>query len=663
MNTVIKRLIQRSIFCVAALLLGTGFYLFLRKTLFLPLAQSEKPKLYWFIPDGLRTDPHLFTLFAWAEQGKLPNIKKMMDHGAYGYSIPIFPSHTPINYASLLTGVLPRQHGVVDGPIRLFGYPLKTITQSGFSSTTKLVEPLWVTLDRLGITSTLLSVPGSTPPEVFSGQVVRGRWGGWGFEFPSVIFQSSKTHSYQTESALIKFREPRSPNDWKAQLPASFSLVKEITIEDWQSELSGLMVDTQDDKKIGYDTIYFYSNKQTFLFSLSQGAWSDWFPVSLKYKESHQAISTTAKIKVIKLGPKDFFRIRILYNSLNSSLVFPASLNNILQSQIGPMVDFPDNFPPQLIYYPEDKNTFAEESTMSFEWHQKALGHLLTKKSQDVFIHSIYAPNQMLTSRWWLPAIDPKSTRHRHTQSQHRESALNETLQMYQRVDAMLGEAMSKMDMQESYIVLSSDHGVIPLNFEVRLNNFFLKKGWLKYSYDTKEKTIRIDWQKTKVVYLMMNHIYINPQGLEGPYFPAKGKEYEKLRREVTEALTALQNLKGEHPLQKIIPRENAVEVGLPPDRVGDLIVVNKAGFNWIEEITEGGEIFSESLKGGYKQAVDPQQQGLWTPFIIMGPGIKKNYRIKDPISHLDQYPTILKALGVKPVHETEHQPLTEIFR
>lgn len=663
MNTAVQLFIRRFLLVLTGLLVGAGVYLFLRETSEPLKGQKEGPKLYWFIPDGLRTDPDLFTLFAWAEQGKLPNIKRMMDQGAYGYSVPIFPSHTPINYASLLTGVLPKQHGVVDGPIRLFGYPLQTITQSGFSSTTKLVEPLWVTLDRLGITTTLLSVPGSTPPEVFSGQVVKGRWGGWGFDFPSVIFQSSKSEVNQIENALIKFREPQAPANWKTKMPVSFSPIKELVIEDWSSGLHGLLVDTQNDKKTSYDTIRFYGNKQSFLFSLTEGEWSEWFPLNIKYQEGHQSILTSAKIKVIKLGPKDFYRVRILYNGLNSSLVYPTSLNDVLQSQVGPMVDFPDNFPPQLIYYPEDKNTFADESRMSFDWHQKALGHLLSHKSQDVFIHSIYAPNQMLTSRWWLPSIDPASSRHPQIPSHERESALQETLQMYQRVDAMLGEALAQMDLQKSYIVLSSDHGVIPLNFEVRLNNYFFKKGWLKYIYDKNKKSLRIDWKNTKVVYLMMNHIYINPQGLEGPYNPAKGAEYTKLRGEVTAALSALQNSAGEKPLQKVIPRENANEVGLAEDRVGDLIVVNKAGFNWSEEITEDGVVFTESLKGGYKQAVDPQQRGLWTPFIIMGPGIKENYKIKEPISHLDQYPTILKALGVKPVHKTEHQPLNEIFR
>ena len=65
---------------------------------------SAATRLYWFVPDGLRADPQVFDVFGWARQGKLPNIKKMMERGAWGYSKPVFPSHTPVNFSALMTG-------------------------------------------------------------------------------------------------------------------------------------------------------------------------------------------------------------------------------------------------------------------------------------------------------------------------------------------------------------------------------------------------------------------------------------------------------------------------------------------------------------------------------------------------------------------------------
>ncbi len=38
----------------------------------------------------------------------------------------------------------------------------------------------------------------------------------------------------------------------------------------------------------------------------------------------------------------------------------------------------------------------------------------------------------------------------------------------------------------------------------------------------------------------------------------------------------------------------------------------------------------------------------MWTPFIIVGKGIKKNHKISKAIPHVDQAPTILRAMGKK---------------
>ncbi len=48
------------------------------------LPAAAATRLYWFVPDGLRADPQVFDVFGWAREGKLPNIKKMMERGSWG---------------------------------------------------------------------------------------------------------------------------------------------------------------------------------------------------------------------------------------------------------------------------------------------------------------------------------------------------------------------------------------------------------------------------------------------------------------------------------------------------------------------------------------------------------------------------------------------------
>lgn len=107
------------------------------------------------------------------------------------YSIPDFPSHTPINFASLLTGTHPEVHGITDGPMHVEGRPLSKPSAAGFSSVTKRVAPIWKELFNYGKKIFLLSVPGSTPPEIPQ-TVVKGRWGNWGSDTTNVVFESDR---------------------------------------------------------------------------------------------------------------------------------------------------------------------------------------------------------------------------------------------------------------------------------------------------------------------------------------------------------------------------------------------------------------------------------------------------------------------------------------
>lgn len=132
------------------------------------------------MPDGMRADPEVFDIFRWAEVGRMPHLHALMQRGTYGWSIPTFPSHTPTNFATLLTGAPPAVHGVADGPMRVEGSPLARPSVGGFSSSARRVPAAWSLLEDTGRKVVVMSMPGSTPPEMANGVTVRGRWGGWG---------------------------------------------------------------------------------------------------------------------------------------------------------------------------------------------------------------------------------------------------------------------------------------------------------------------------------------------------------------------------------------------------------------------------------------------------------------------------------------------------
>jgi len=633
-------------------------------------SESKVAKLSWFIPDGLRADPQVFNIYQWAREGKLPNIKKMMEMGSYGYSIPVFPSHTPANFAALVTGMYPRTNGIPDGPMRIEGKSLEKPSVGGFSSAARKVPAIWGELgqDRSVV---LLSMPGSTPPELKQNAItIRGRWGGWGADLHSVIYEkmsieqrtklARNSRLFMQGMELTQYIDPNSALKWPSTTPKS----KESFLRFEFFNLPFYAKLQQKDNASGskYDSIVISRDMEKVDASIKKGQWSKWIPVTVIWND--RKVKTNVKFNLIAIGPGDFFRIRLVADNLNDFIVDPSLASTEIESDIGPMVDFPDNFPSQLVYYPEDKKVFLDEANMSLKWHRDVVDSIYKRYKPDIFLHDIYTPNQMLTSRWWMGYIDPSSERYGDVSKLEREKLWLEVKDMYKGIDDIVGKTMQNAD-KDTVIVLSSDHGAIPLNKSVQLNNLFAKKGWITYDINPKTGEPVIDWEKSKVVFLKMSNIYINPRGLGPVYQRTSGEDYDELRAQVIRALEELRDEKGIAPLDAAVKWEDVDSVlKLPADRTGDLVVANKPGYGWSEDITANLQVFSIPLETGYKQAVFADNvQGLWAPFIIVGKGIKHNYQIKEPIRNVDQLPTIFRAMHIDLPQKVEGRTVNEIFK
>jgi len=677
---IIKK-IYRTFFCLLIITLFAGLSLYFSVSRISSASDAQKQgpaktkKLYWFVPDGMRADPYIFNIYEWARKGELPNIKRMMDNGSYGFCKPVYPGHTPVNFATLFTGTYPEVHGVSDGPMHIEGRPLIKPSVAGFSSTAKKVEPVWVTLEKQGRTVGVLSIPGSTPPELQNGFTLVGRWGGWGASFYAINFeelgdgrmlyqQGRHVRLFYFGPPLAVYKHALPAQEW-ITAPRSCSPAKEVPLEAWGAKVYAYIYDSTDDQKANYDRAAFSIDKKEILVDLKEGEWSDWLPITLMWNDLK--INTLFKIRVIKLREDGFYRIRLFYNNMNETVTKPDYLSEDIIKSVGPMVDSVDNFPPQLIFYDEDKSAFLEEADMSFKWHADAVAHFLKTYKPDVFLHDIYTPNQMLTSKWWMGYIDPDSPRYSEKTDRERERLWKEVKDMYKKLDNIIGNYLESAD-DNTIIAVTSDHGVVPLHTSVYLNNLFARKGWLEFKIDPLTGEPIIDWEKSKVVYLKFGNIYIHPSGLhgkDGNWYRASGQDYEKLRREVVNTLRALKDEKGITPVMEIVKMEEAEnKLRLPHDRVGDLIVANRPGYGWDEEMSQDKRIFSTSLETGYKQAIISDDcPAMWFPFIVMGPGVKKNYFLgNQPITIVDQYPTLMRLIDAQIPTFVQGRVLDEIF-
>lgn len=629
---------------------------------------EKAPGLYWFVPDGMRADIGGKDVFELAAEGRFPNIKKLMETGSYGYSLPVYPSHTPVNFATLMTGCWPERHGVADGQMRLEGYGLAKPSISGFSSTSKKVPPAWKILEDAGKSVVVVSVPGSTPPDISAGVTIRGRWGSWGSDFWAVNFETQiGTRTADSNSTRVFFmgpkltqRVPSAPaSGWK-NIPASYSPAIEMELAAYGTTVYAYIYDDTDDRAENYSGAVLSFDKATVLADLRRpDSWSNWVPVRLKWGEN--TLESSLRITLIRLEPSGFMKARLLFDPLNRTTVQPADAAAGITKGAGSMVDFPDNWPAQLNNYMEEKAVFFSEAKMALDWHRGLVPYVYSAMKPDIFIQDTYTPNQMLESRWWTPRLDADSARYASFTPGERDSARADLEAMYKKLDDIIGEAMKSAG-KNTIIALSSDHGIAPLNRYVRLNNLFAKEGLLKFSTDPATGEPAVDWAGTKAAHLKMIGVYLRPDNLSGKWKRGSGPEYDALRDKVIKTLADLRDGDAA-PIRRIVKWEDAGELRMPKDRVPDLLLVMKPGYGLTEEMSADLEVFRDALEGGYKQALDAAgEPALRTPFVIAGPGVKKGYRLKKDIGNADQLPTLLRLLGVPVPGHMQGKVIDEIF-
>ena len=106
----------------------------------------------------------------WADSGRLPVLAGLMARGAWGPLRSTIPAATFPAWTSLVTGVNPGRHGVLDFTERIPGtYRVRFVNGSH-----RHVPALWTHLGRAGRRVAVLTVPATYPPEPVRGVMVSG---------------------------------------------------------------------------------------------------------------------------------------------------------------------------------------------------------------------------------------------------------------------------------------------------------------------------------------------------------------------------------------------------------------------------------------------------------------------------------------------------------
>lgn len=106
----------------------------------------------------------------WIEEGKLPNIARLMSAGVSGRLASILPPVTPPAWTSFMTGKNPGKHGIFE----FMEMPSDSYTLHYLDATSRRAKTVWRMLNDAGYTVGTLNIPFTYPPEHLDGFQVSG---------------------------------------------------------------------------------------------------------------------------------------------------------------------------------------------------------------------------------------------------------------------------------------------------------------------------------------------------------------------------------------------------------------------------------------------------------------------------------------------------------
>jgi len=346
---------------------------------------------------------------------------------------------------------------------------------------------------------------------------------------------------------------------------------------------------------------------------------------------------------------------------------------------------------------------FLDANSLCIENTSRISDYLLRNKRWDVFV-TVFTPLDRLQHYFWHH-MDENHPKYDESQARKYRNVIKD---FYQKLDGIIGELEGKLG-EETNIIIMSDHGFGPAYGYFHINNFlresgflsvekpgrmkifsnyilknskhllrfiaklgilelpFIKgailgeKSWirkltpknikLEHPYMRSRSFLDIDWKNTKAYAFGNNKIFINLKGRESKGIIEEGDEYEKIVRELKDALYGVRSPLTGKPLFAKIYEKKEIYKGKHTKEAPDLVVMGK-------EIsfkmgTGKGEVFEiPGLQSG-----DHRQEGL---IMMKGPDIKGGKRISADI--LDIAPTVLYMEGIAIPSDIDGRVLKEVL-
>jgi predicted AlkP superfamily phosphohydrolase/phosphomutase len=590
-----------------------------------------------------------------AEEGVIPNLKRLADNGIVAESYSSIPAWTPTNWATLMTGAHTGTHTVSRWFQSLPEPRNAEKTLSSFVGSAVSAETIFEAADRAGLKSIAIHYPAASPSRAELAHVIDG------FGHPSYgtsPYEVTPALGYTTLKDLPSSYvvELEAADGWQ-ELPASQSQPLEFLLpivtkrEGEDVTLYGLVIDS---RGAGYDTVAIYSEKdgRTELARSTVGDWSDW--VRRTFAVEGAAQEGVFRFKTIELSP-DAQRLRLYRSQITFTrgISEPPELADELIEKFGPYLEYASVVP--YVWGIADLKTCLQEIDYQCRWVGDVGKYLMEEKDYSLLYTHIHIFDYL--NHHFLSKVDPACPGYVEAEAEEGWQAYRDA---YVSADRLIEYLMNDSP-EETSVVVISDHAAIPQQKATDIYGMLIDNGYLvrkdgSREFDANQDSDKIDMERSKVFVTPVRsyELFVNA--------PEGSKEYLEIQRDVITLLrTWMDKSSGRCPVAIALPKVHAPLLGLWGPHCGDIIFIMEDGY--VSGYTGGSPDGDDPYvwepdrfgahHGPYLPTARTSVSSNMAFFMVSGPGMKRGYqRQVDRLGFMHQtsvVPIVCHLLGIEP--------------
>ncbi|HQB63728.1 MAG TPA: alkaline phosphatase family protein [Sedimentibacter sp.] len=626
-----------------------------------------------------------------AQEGNMPNTEKLMNKGVFSRLETVFPPLTAAAWTAIVSGAGSGTNGVPSLMVKHLGEDLDH-WHTSFDRNEVLCETLWEVGARSGLKSALINWPVTFPLggiEESHGLQVGGslnppfRY----FYMPlwdvasSAIFSDELLRCNQIPGRAVQL-EAKIAEGW-TNLPHSYKPVLEFEITVPPTYVKGykMQVAIYATSEDGYDRVLISDTKDASkaVTDITMGDYGPWI---IKRFEARDGVRNGCfRFQLIELS-KDGKHFKLYQSAINTAENYcvPAYLTEEVKKVAGVYMEVDDPWAFMDGWIPMD--LYIEQLKMHADWWGNTTKYILESKEWDLgfsWVGTIDHIEHVLYS-----GIEPKA---RVYDPDKADWCMDKIRTVYKQVDDNIGKILEAVNLDETIVILISDHGFTHLDWNPYVKEHFSRKGLLNYVLDLTHddpSNLTINWENTKCHPLepCHAHIFINLKGRD-PKGIVEPQDYEKVQNEIINALYDIKNPEtGENAVALALTKEEAETLGIYQgigyDRIGDVVYAWKPGYmshpfiyrtavkyrDGSERIISNPELFEPAVLCGNFTGVHlalPSLHDMHACMIMAVPGMSK-YERKFPAKIIDVAPTVSKIMGIDVPKDSEGGVLFDIL-